>query len=95
MYAVVIRAQGQPGKIDTAASIWRDSVIPVLKQRKGFKGGFFMTDPDTGKGISITFWETEADAKEGEASGLYKERIAKFTSVLTEPPTREVYEVQI
>jgi heme-degrading monooxygenase HmoA len=69
--------------------------MPVSKQQQGFKGAFLLTDPNTGKGVSITFWETEADMRAGEASGYYQEQIAKFAQVFAGPPTREGYEVSV
>ena len=47
----------------------------------------------TGKGVSITIWETQADMEATEGSGWYQEQIAKFESVFAGPPVREVYEV--
>jgi hypothetical protein len=48
-----------------------------------------------GKGISITFWEAEADLTEGESSGFYQQQVAKFKDLLGAPPVREIYEVSV
>ncbi len=95
MHARLVTVQIQPGKIDEAISIYRDSVMPAVKQQKGFKGAFLLTDRNTGKGVSATLWETEADLKAGEASGFYQEQIAKFGGVFAAPPAREHYEVSV
>jgi len=95
MHARVVTVQIQPGKIDEAVSIYRDSVMPAAKQQKGFKGAFLLTDRNTGKGVSVALWETEADLKAGEASGYYQEQIAKFGGVFAGPPAREHYEVSV
>ncbi|HEY3312917.1 MAG TPA: antibiotic biosynthesis monooxygenase [Anaerolineales bacterium] len=95
MKARVTNVQIQPGKIDEATGIYRDSVVPAASQQKGFKGAFLLTDPDTGKGFSVTFWETDADMNAGETSGYYREQIGKFGGVFSAPPTREVYDVSI
>ena len=50
----------------------------------------WLTDPGTGKGMSVTLWETEEDLKAGESSGYFKEQIAKFGPLLVGPPTRDV-----
>jgi quinol monooxygenase YgiN len=52
-----------------------------------------LTDPNTGKATSIALWETEADIRASEASGYYKEWVAKLSDVLTLPPVKELYEV--
>lgn len=95
MNARVVTAQFQPGKIDEAVRIFRDSAMPAAKQQQGFKGALLLTDPNTGKGISITLWETEADLKATETSGFFQEQITKFAQVFAGPPTREGYEVSV
>ena len=95
MHARLVTVQIQPGKIDEAISIYRDTVMPAAKQQKGFKGATLLTDRDTGKGVSVTLWETEADMTATEASGWWQEQIAKFAAALAAPPVREHYEVSV
>ena len=95
MHARLVTVQVQPGKVDEAISIYRDSVMPAAKQQKGFKGATLLTDRNTGKGVSVTLWETEADMKTTEASGWWQEQIAKFAAVLAMPPVREQFEVSV
>ena len=95
MYARVSIAQSQPGKADEVIRIHRDSVVPAAKQQKGFKGLYLLHDRKTGKGITITLWETEADMTAGETSGFYQQQVAKFKDVLSAPPVREAYEVSV
>ena len=95
MFARVITVQAQPGKIDEAAMLYRDSVIPAAKEQKGFSGAMLLTDPVTGKGISITLWETEADQKASDASGYVAQQLGKLASVLAGPPVRESLVVSV
>ena len=95
MNARVVTFQLHPGKTEEAVRIYRDSIVPAAKQQQGFKGARLLTDSNTGKGISISLWETEADLKAGETSGYYQEQIAKLGQVLAFPPTREGYEVNV
>ena len=83
--------QGLPGKTEEAARIFQESVIPAAKQQKGFKGAYFLTDPATGKGMSLTLWETEQDMKAGESSDYLQQQIAKFGPLLAGPPERSAY----
>ncbi len=85
----------QPGKIDQGVSIYGDSVAPATKQLKGCQGATFLVDRSTGKGMSLTFWETEADMAAGEASGHYREQVAKMVPTLAAPPATEHYEVAV
>ena len=95
MYARVVSMPGRPELADQARKIFAESVIPVAKQQPGFKGALFLTDPNTGKGMSVTLWETEAEMKAGEGSGNLQEQIAKFAPLLAGPPTREVFLVAV
>jgi heme-degrading monooxygenase HmoA len=47
--------------------------VPASKSQKGYKGAYLLTDRDTGKGMSITIWDTEEDAVANERSGYYQE----------------------
>ncbi|MFZ5509574.1 MAG: antibiotic biosynthesis monooxygenase family protein [Pseudomonadota bacterium] len=95
MHARVVAVQALPGKTEEAIRIYRDSIMPAAKEQKGFKGAYLLTDPGTGKGISVTLWESEADLKASETSGYYQQQIAKLAPVLAGPPTREVFEVSV
>jgi len=93
MHAKVVTFHVQPGKRDEAVRIFKEYVIPAAKKQKGFKAGILLTEPDTGKGVSIGFWETEEDIKASEGSGYYQGWLSKFTDVFALPPLRELYEV--
>ena len=54
-----------------------------------------LTDPQTGKGIAITLWETEEDLKASEEGGYYREQLGKLAEVLAGQPDREVYKVGV
>lgn len=95
MHARVVTVQIQPGKIDEATRIYRDSVVPAAKQQQGFRGALLLTMPESSKGISVTLWETEANLKATETSGFFNEQIAKFGAVFAVPPTRELAEVAV
>jgi len=90
-----MRALVQPGKTDQLISIYRDSIVPAAKEQEGFKGSFLLTERETGKGISIALWETEADMIAGEASGYLQEQVGKVAALLAAPPTREHFEVSV
>ncbi len=81
--------------IDEAIKLYADSVVPAAKSQKGYVGVHFLVDRETGKGVAIAAWETEADAIANEESGYYKEQVAKFKDIFTAPPVREGYEVAV
>jgi heme-degrading monooxygenase HmoA len=93
MYARVVTSQLQPGKKDEWSTIISDSIVPALRQQKGFKGFIMLADTDSDKCIAYSMWETEADLRASETSGFYQEQVAKLKSVLSMPPVREIYEL--
>lgn len=96
MYASVATAQTQPGKADEFLDIWRNSIAPAAKKLPGFKGAYVLTNPDTGKGMSVALYETEADAKAAQTSGKFQELVAMVAStIVAGSVVREVYEVSI
>ena len=52
MHARLTTRQIEPDRIDEAIGIYRDTVVPVLSQQLGSKGGLVMTDRGTGKVMS-------------------------------------------
>ena len=91
MYARVTNTQVVGDKIDEAISVWRDKLEPRLKQTKGFKGVYVMGDRGTGKGLSITLWETKEDADATLAT--QPQSLALFEGLLSGTPSVDTYEV--
>lgn len=82
-----------PANIDEGARMYKAEVIPAVQGQPGFKGAVSLSDRSTGKGISITFWDTEANlrASESAANQVRSDTLAKLG--ITEPPTVERMEV--
>ena len=95
MHARVVNVQFQQGRLDEAKRIVNESVVPVLKEQKGFRSQFLLTQQDTSKAISINLWETEADLTAFETSPLYRQVLGKLADVLAGPPAGEAYEVSV
>ena len=91
MYARVISSQLLSGKTDDAVSIWREKVAGALKQAKGFKGAYLVGDRGTGKGLTITMWETKEDADAMNAA--LPQTLALFDGLFASQPSLETYEV--
>jgi len=96
MYARVLFAQFRPEQTDEIIQLYRQAVVPEQGKQPGAKGTMVLIDRAAGKGISMTFWETEADLQASdEASPYYQALGAKFAPYWTIPQVREVYEVSI
>jgi heme-degrading monooxygenase HmoA len=95
MNARIVLGQIQVDKKDEAIGVYRESVVLAAKEQNGYKNAILLTDSETGKFISVTLWETEADMNAGEASGYYKEQLGKLGAFFAGPPTMEHYEVSV
>ncbi|HLE03681.1 MAG TPA: antibiotic biosynthesis monooxygenase [Anaerolineales bacterium] len=95
MYARTGVSRMKPGKMDEAIAIYRDSVVPLLTQQRGFKGLYWLADRKTDKYTVITLWESEADMTATETSGLLQEVISKFAPFVAEQTAIDRYEVAL
>jgi len=92
MFARVITMQLKGDKLDEAAKYYKE-LIPSVKSQKGFNSNYLLIDRETGKAISVAFWESKEDIIDDEESGRQKDRLENFKVCLAEPLTREIYEV--
>ena len=54
-----------------------------------------LTDQDVGRGIIVSFWETEADAEASEASSSYIGQMNMLSSFLSKRLAPETYHVDV
>jgi heme-degrading monooxygenase HmoA len=94
MFAQITTLQLQPGKLDEFIRIFQDAIAPAAAAQQGFGGITLLSDPPIGKVIAVGLWETEAEMLAGEI-GSDEEQFASVSSLLAEPPAREVYEVSV
>ncbi len=94
MYAAITTSQIDPSRADEAQAIYQDTVAPIGRQA-GAKQLMLLVDRNTGKTVSIGLWETEAAARDYEASGQFKQAIAAFGNLFQKQPVREVLEVAL
>lgn len=82
-------------KIDEAAKLFKESVVPAFKSQKGYNPAYFINERGSGKSICISIWNSEEDALCNEESHLYQEQLVKFMGLFTDPPYREGYDVLV
>ena len=96
MHAGLTTFRVRPGGTQEAVMIYLGSIVPEMREQRGFRGGLVLSNPEVDEGYTITLcWETEGDAEAYESSGAYQEQVAKLGNLLAEPPTRKLYEVSI
>jgi len=93
MYARVTTVYVRNDLIEKAIGIYRDSIIPAARRQKGFHSGTLLIDRESGKGMSITLWDSKEDILANEENQYYQEQLLKMMVVFTTDPIREEYEV--
>lgn len=93
MFASITHVSIRPDKAAEATRIWQEEILPVNRTLSGWKGAELFTNPQTGEGVAVNFYVTEADVNAVESSGAFQQLMAKLVPLMTAPPARKVYEV--
>ena len=81
-----------PENLAKAKSIYYDDVVPAVRKQKGNIDCKLLTPMnENDEYISMTIWETKADADAYEHSGLYRELVNKVKKDFSKPPVLKVY----
>jgi len=64
--------------VQEGLELWYDNVLPITKARDGFKGALSLVNFDTGKALSITFWEGEEEMLASTEAEYHKQAVARF-----------------
>ncbi|HUK50401.1 MAG TPA: antibiotic biosynthesis monooxygenase [Terriglobales bacterium] len=91
MYARLVTGNIAPKRLEEVIRIWRESVAPSAKQKKGFKNARLLVDRERGTVASIGLWETEADFQ--STTDWNRTQLTKFADLFEKPPSVEGYEV--
>ncbi len=92
MHARVTHFKGEPAKLDEGVRNIKEIVIPAAKKLSGFKGGYWLVDRKTGKGFSVTLFESEEALRSSEEAAKQIREKATSTGV-TQITGVEQYEV--
>ncbi|MFY9615519.1 MAG: hypothetical protein WAT58_08995 [Candidatus Dormiibacterota bacterium] len=93
MYGRSTQFTGDPATIEEGIRIFKEEVIPAVSGQNGFKGAISLSDRSSGKGISITFWETEDDMRGSEQPANQVRTSSLAELGITAPPTVDRMEV--
>ena len=94
MYARVTNIRFSP-ELRAEVVVVAQGLARVLKEQRGFNGLQVLTDQDVGRGIIVSFWETEADAEASEASSSYIGQMSMLSSFLSKRLAPETYQVEV
>lgn len=93
MFARVTTVFVQPDKAAEVARIYNESILPAVQAASGNQGVFLLMDTASGKGMSITIWDTKESGAAYDASGSYREQVGKVAPYFTAAPTLDTYEI--
>ena len=92
MYSQVLRVNIQPGKMDEAIAIFKDSIAPATHGWSGLQIGRMLVDRAGNKIMAISFWDSQADEASLTSSSSYQEQVGKLAALFAGPPEVDVYE---
>ena len=95
MYVAQNTATVQPERLDEAIGIYREQVLPRIKQLPGLQSIRVLVDRTTGTAIAIATYDTEADARAADTTPQYQQVVGLLAPLLTSPPQRMFYEVAL
>ena len=95
MFVRLITCKFLPEKVKEARKIFTEEIVPTIRKQKGLIDIRFLEPTDkNGDYISITEWNTKADAELYENSGLYKKMVSKLEPFFTRQPEVKTYMVE-
>lgn len=95
MHARMLKMQVRPERIDEAARLFAEDVIPGCRGQAGYRGACFLVDRKLGECVPITLWETEADMAATEENRFFQTQLMKFLGLFHHGLLRESYEVEV
>jgi heme-degrading monooxygenase HmoA len=66
MFARMSTFEGPAARTAEGIRLARRQILPVARLHEGFRGIYLLSDPETGRSLSITLWETEEDMRVSE-----------------------------
>ncbi len=83
-----------PEDFEQGIKIMSTQALPAIRLLPGYKGGLILGDPEAGKAVYLTFWETEEDMRRSEKDADVLRQDSAEALGVGEIPT-ERYEVRV
>ncbi|HSA96644.1 MAG TPA: antibiotic biosynthesis monooxygenase [Acidobacteriota bacterium] len=93
MVARMLRMTVKPERIDEAARLFSEDIVPNCRTQAGYRGAYFLVERKLGECVPITLWETEAEMLATEENRFFQTQLAKFLGFFHHGLIREAYEV--
>ena len=92
MFARVSTIQAPTEGIDEGARLIQERVIPDMQRQRGYQGGYWMIDRQTGRTLVVTLWESQ-EALQASAAAAERSRTEATQVVGATVQRVEEYEV--
>lgn len=89
-FAHVAIGEFKPGKFSEAQQLYEEAVSTYTH---GFKGAYLLRETDSGRGISVIFWESVDDMATSQSELYHQEILKKMAPLFAHPPKISIYEV--
>ena len=93
MYARVINAVVQPGKMGELLHLVNEKLLPAAREKKGSRGILLLTDVGSRRAISVSLWESKEAMLDGEATEFLERQLDEVLPLLEESPSTRSYRV--
>lgn len=94
MFVRVTTFRGSSERLEEGVRVFREQVIPWLRDATGFRGWVVLLDRENDKAMGLTFWATEQAALDSDASGgQLRDEVAASVGAIME--SIELYEVAV
>lgn len=94
MHARVTTLQADTSKLEEGIRFFRDEVVPVARQQRGFKGARLLVDRSSGKVQAVTLWEN-AEAVQAAETAMNQQRSQGAQTLGATGATTEVFEMAV
>lgn len=95
MHARMLKMQVRPDRIDEAARLFAEDVVPGCRDQAGYRGALFLVDRTLGECVPVTLWETEADMTATEENRFFQTQLMKFLGLFHHGLMRDSYGVEV
>ena len=95
MYVRLVFCKFSPASMQEAIRIYKEEIVPVLLKQRGIIDVQLLEPENQAEDyISMSHWETKADADAYESSGTFRKLVAKLESFFAKQPVLKVYNIE-
>ena len=97
MFARVSQYEVQPERLQQGQRALEEHLIPALRMQPGYSGGLLLGNPEEGKVLAVSLWESEQDMHATDEASVWCRAFGAeaVEGEVTSVETYEVYRAQL